>query len=284
MSSSPTPKTTPAEETAPAEEKLEFGANAEDIAADRMATIVAEEVLGEAKKAAPAKGLLKAVVELDIKKDDIGKFVGGGGSKIKDFVINKTRAQVEDGKGLFCQIISKGEAVFARLKAADDEAMEKIKENLMTHQTAFEKQKKFAGQSRFVFKHMMDHFKIAKFIGARGANINELKKKIASEDVSLTNDKVFIQIKEDEPFRMTNMKFVDCAEEGTVLTGGHVVRKDSPKVLITVSVYTEDREKSVDVIRKLVGEAVDRVYGYEEGDHASNELDEDEDPFEDSGW
>jgi chromosome segregation ATPase len=48
-----TPKTTPTEETAPAEEKLEFGANAEDIAADRMATIVAEEVLGEAKETAP---------------------------------------------------------------------------------------------------------------------------------------------------------------------------------------------------------------------------------------
>ena len=274
MSSSPTPKTTPAEETAPAEEKLEFGANAEDIAADRMATIVAEEVLGEAKKTAPAKGLRKAVVELDIKKDDIGKFVGGGGSKIKDFVINKTRAQVEDGKGLFCQIISKGEAVFARLKAADDEAMEKIKENLMTHQTAFEKQKKFAGQSRFVFKVAMDHYKIAKFIGTRGANIRELKEKVAAADENLTNDKVFIQIKEDEQFRMTNMKFVDWSKESS---------EGSQKVLITVSVYTDDRDKSLVAMEEVIREAVDWVNGGEET-HAANELDEDEDPFEDSGW
>ena len=98
-------------------------------------------------------------------------------TKIKDFVINKTRAQVKDGTGLFCQIISKGDEVFARLKAADDEAMEKIKENLVTHQVAFEKQKKFAGQSRFVFKFAMDHFKIAKFIGGGGRNIRELKEK-----------------------------------------------------------------------------------------------------------
>ena len=221
------------------------------------------------------ESLVKEVVQLDIKKEEIGRFVGGGGSKIKDFVINKTRTQVEDGKGLFCQIISKGDKVFARLKAADDEAMEKIKENLVTHQVAFEKQKKFAGQSRFVFKFAMDHFKIAKFIGGGGRNIRELKEKVAAADENLTDDKVFIQIKEDEQFRMKNMKFVDCSKESS---------EGSQKVLITVSVYTNDRDKSLTAMEGVIKEAVDWVNGGGEETHAANELDEDEDPFEDSGW
>ena len=228
-----------------------------------------------AKETAQSKKEVKAVVKLDIKKDEIGRFVGGGGSKIKDFVISKTRAQVENGKGLYCQIISKGEEVFARLKAADEEAMEKIKENLMTHQAAFEKQKKFAGQSRFVFKVAMDHHKIAKFIGGGGKSIRELKEKIAAADENLTDQKVFIQIKEDEQFRMTNMKFVDWSEGS---------EEGSPKVLITVSVYTDDREKSLVAMEGPIKEAVEWVNGGGEENHASNELDEDEDPFEDSGW
>ena len=222
---------------------------------------------------------VKVVVKLDIKKEEIGRFVGAGGSKIKDFVVAKTRTQLdgENGKGLFCQIISKGEEVFARLKAADEEAMEQIKENLMTHQAAYEKQKKFAGQTRYVFKFAMEHFKMGKFVGASGKNIRDLKAKVADLDDNLSNDKVFIQIKEDERFRMSNMKFVDCTTEEERDEGVQMV-------LITVSVYTEDRDKSLAVIQPIIEETVGWVNGGEEGNHASNELGEDEDPFEDSGW
>ena len=127
---------------------------------------------------------------------------------------------------------------FAVLKAADEEAMEQIKEEHVTHQAAYEKQKKFAGQTRYVFKFAMEHFKMGKFVGASGKNVQDLKAKVADLDDNLSNDKVFIQIKEDERFRMSNMKFVDCTTEEERDEGVQMV-------LITVSVYTEDRDKSL---------------------------------------
>ena len=143
---------------------------------------------------------IKEVVKLTLTKEDIGPFVGKGGNKIKNFVIEKTRSQVDDDTSLFCSIVTKGTEAFARLKAEDEEAMSKLKENLMTHQEHCQKMKRFQGQTRFVFKTNLEHFKIAKFIGRGGNNIRTLKDMIINQDPNLTDDRVFVQIKEDERY------------------------------------------------------------------------------------
>ena len=213
---------------------------------------------------------VKEVVRLTITKEDVGPVVGKGGNKIKNFVIEKTRSQVEDDTDLFCSIITKGSDAFARLKAVDQGTMEKLKENLMTHQEHCQKMKKFAGQTRFVFKTDLEHFKIAKFIGRGGNNIRKLKEKIINQDPNLTEDRVFVQIKEDEKISMKNLRF-------GVLETEHCVESDE-MVLITVSLYTKDRDKSWDLVFDLVKEVVDDLH-QPSGGGRKIELGDDEDPW-----
>jgi len=207
---------------------------------------------------------VKDVVKISIGHKDVGKFVGKGGSKIRDYVIKKTRDSVEGESGvLFCQIVTKKEpfadgiqkeTTWARLKARDEGVMKTLKENLERHEEAFKKMKRFEGQSRFVFKVGMEHYKIAKFIGARGKNIEMMKEKVREADDSLTREDVYIQIKEDEKIKMKNMKFgeLDCGKD------------IEQKVLITVSVYTNDRDASWKSIGGAVTDVVDAINGGEE--------------------
>ena len=207
---------------------------------------------------------VKDVVKISIGHEDVGKFVGKGGSKIRDFVIKKTRDSVEGESGvLFCQIVTKKEpfadgilkeTTWARLKARDEEVMKTLKENLERHEGAFKKMKRFEGQSRFVFKVGMEHYKIAKFIGARGKNIGMMREKVRVADDSLTREDVYIQVREDEKIKMKNMKFgeLDCGKD------------IEQKVLITVSVYTNDREASWKYIGGVVTDVVDAINGGEE--------------------
>ena len=211
---------------------------------------------------------IKEVVKLTITKEDVGPFVGKGGNKIKNFVIEKTRSQVEDDTNLYCSIITKGSDAFARLKAVDQGTMEKLKENLMTHQGHCLKMKKFQGQTRFVFKTNLEHFKIAKFIGRSGSNIQKLKDKINDQDPNLTEGRVFVQIKEDEKISMKNLRF-------GVLETENCVESDE-MVLITVSIYTKDRDKSWNIISELVKEVVDDLGG---PGSQMTELGDDEDPW-----
>ena len=222
---------------------------------------------------------VKDVVKISIESDDVGKFVGKGGIKVKDFVIKKTREMMDEKAGVvFCQIVTKKDkTVWARLKAKDEETMKILKENLEKHEGAFKKMKRFEGQSRFVFKVGMEHFKIAKFIGARGSNISEMKEKVRDADDSLTREDVYIQIKEDEKIKMKNMKFgeLDCGKD------------IEQKVLITVSVYTNDRESSWAKIGEVVEGVVNEINGVGDtwgGKGAPNhELGEDDDPW-DGDW
>ena len=213
---------------------------------------------------------IKEVVKLTITKEDVGPFVGKGGNKIKDFVIDKTRSQVEDDTDLFCSIITKGSDAFARLKAVDQGTMEKLKENLMTHQGHCLKMKKFAGQTRFVFKTNLEHFKIAKFIGRKGSNIQKLKDKINDQDPNLTEDRVFVQIKEDEKISMKNLRFGVLETENS--------DESDEMVLITVSIYTGDRDKSWDIVSGLVKAVVDDLR-QSSGGSRETELGDDEDPW-----
>ena len=216
---------------------------------------------------------VKEVVKLTLTKEDVGHFVGKGGNKIKSFVIDKTRSQVNDDTSLFCSIITKGPEAFARLKATDKEAMTKLKENLMTHQGHCQKMKRFRGQTRFVFKTSLEHFKIAKFVGRNGNNIKKLKGKIIDQDPNLTGDRVFVQIKEDEKISMTNLRFGILGNETCIET--------NEKVLITVSIYTDDRDKSWDIVSGLVKEVVDDIR-QPSGGSRGTELADDEDPWNDN--
>ncbi len=213
---------------------------------------------------------VKEVVKLTLTKEDVGPFVGKGGNKIKSFVIEKTRSQIEDDTNLFCSIITKGTEAFARLKAADEGAMTKLKENLMTHQEHCLKMKKFQGQTRYVFKTSLEHFKIAKFVGRGGNNIQKLKDKIIVQDPNLTGDRVFVQIKEDEKISMKNLRFG--------LLGNETCIESDEKVLITVSIYTGDRDKSWDIVSGLVKEVVDDIR-QSSGGSRETELGDDEDPW-----
>jgi predicted RNA-binding protein YlqC (UPF0109 family) len=229
-----------------------------------------QEDPSEKKAIIPQETSVKEVVKLTITKEDVGPFVGKGGNKIKDFVIDKTRSQVDDDTSLFCSIITKGTEAFARLKAADEGAMTKLKENLMTHQEHCQKMKKFAGQTRFVFKTNLKHFKIAKFIGRGGNNIRKLKEKIINQDPNLTEDRVFVQIKEDEKISMKNLRFG--------LLGNETCIESDDKVLITVSIYTDDRDKSWDIVSDLVKAIVDDLR-QPSGGNRETELGDDEDPW-----
>ena len=213
---------------------------------------------------------VKEVVRLTITKEDVGPFVGKGGNKIKNFVIEKTRSQVEDDTDLFCSIITKGSDAFARLKAVDQGTMEKLKENLMTHQGHCLKMKKFQGQTRFVFKTNLEHFKIAKFIGRGGNNIRTLKDMIINQDPNLTDDRVFVQIKEDEKISMKNLRFGHLDNE--------TCNETDENVLITVSIYTRDRDKSWDIVSDLVKAVVDDIR-QSSGASRETELGDDEDPW-----
>lgn len=261
---------------------------AEEELARQMAELVlaAEEGAGEEEAGEEEEKVVKEVVKLPIYHEDVGKFIGKGGSRIKEYVIKQTRDMVKVDVGtLFCQIIKKKEpfaegiqkkTTYARLKAKDQVVMKMMKLNLEKHVQSFNKMKKYEGQSRFVFKFAMDHFKMGKFVGVGGKNVNEIKETIAQGDESLFDDKVFINIKKDELFKMKNMKFVDLTTEEE--RDGEV-----QMVLITVSVYTEDREKSLQVIQGIIEEEVRKVLE-DEGEKLRNELEEDEDPFDESGW
>jgi len=130
--------------------------------------------------------------------------------------------------------------------------------------------KKFAGQTRFVFKTNLEHFKIAKFIGRKGSNIQKLKDKINDQDPNLTDDRVFVQIKEDEKISMKNLRFGVLETENS--------DGSDEMVLITVSIYTGDRDKSWDIVSDLVKEVVDDLR-QPSGGTRETELGDDEDPW-----
>lgn len=218
----------------------------------------------------------KAVVQLRISKDMIGRFVGKNGKNIKTHIIEKTKMQLScpDTKGFHCTIVSQGDNVFARLQTPENssEQLEQMKENVEKHQSVMIKNEKFSGQSKFVFKTGMEHFQIGKFIGAGGGNIKKIREKI-SEDEHLSNRKVFVQIKEDKPFRMERLTF------------DYIKLDDEPdeKVLITVTLYTNDRVKSFEFAQAVIKEAVENIHMRADTNSAGYELDDEEDPWALSG-
>ena len=224
---------------------------------ERVAQI--KEVEEEPKK------VFKESVKLDISKEDIGLFVGAKGATIRKYVTERTQKGLSSPSRIRCSLKANEDGVYAYMKTETEEAMDTMKKFLMKHSESFVKRKKFAGQTRFVFKVPMDHCRIPKFIGTRGKNIKSLKDDIVQEDPNLTEEKIQVQIREDAPMRMKYLRF------GVI----KVDTESDNEVLITVIIKTNNREESWKIAERLVKEHVEK---------ASKNHHREDDPFEDNGW
>ena len=200
---------------------------------------------------------------LDISKEQVGAFIGGGGSNLKKCVIGRTKREYEgEDKTVFCNVEvdeTQDPPVFANLRAANGELLEKLKENVLRHQDAIIKkgerpERRYS--TKFVFKTDMDHHMISKFIGARGKNIKALQENVALSDSNLQSvkeesDRTFstvkINISEDKKIRMQRLRF----EHVTTSV------KSEQKVLITVEMNTSDREASFAIAKDLIIQTVE---------------------------
>ena len=224
-----------------------------------------EEPKTKEPKTEEPKKIFKESVKLDISKEDIGLFVGAKGATIRKYVTEKTQKDLSSPSRIRCSLKANEDGVYAYMKTETEEAMVTMKKFLMKHSESFVKRKKFAGQTRFVFKVPMDHCRIPKFIGTRGKNIKSLKEDIIQEDKNLTEEKIQVQIREDAPMRMKYLRF------GVI----KVDTESDNEVLITVIIKTNNREESWKIAERLVKEHVEK---------ASKNHHREDDPFEDNGW
>ena len=210
------------------------------------------------------KPVVKDSVKLDISKDDIGRFVGAKGANLRNYVTERTQKELNEPSRIRCSLEAKGDEVYADLKAETEEAMTTMKKFLMKHNEAFVKKKKSPRQMRFIFKVQMDHCLIARFIGVGGQNIQGLKDDLIEEDENLIKPKVYIKVCEDASMRMKDLR-----------SGFEMDSESDEKVLITVSIRTNNRDESWKIAERLVKEHVEKATTNHHGD---------EDPFEDGGW
>lgn len=212
-------------------------------------------------------------VALNIGKDEVGRFLGKGGTNLKRHILGKTHREIEgDNNRLFCSIeVSEEGSVTAVLKAETDEVLEKLEKNVKGHESVYLKNKKKMENrlnTKFVFKVDLEHHLIPKFIGTKGRNIKELEDNIRACDNGLEGDRLRVNICQDKKIRMKFLHF----ERMNLDT-----ESDSDnKVLITVEMNSNDREASLGTVRTAVKEAVEKAMG-------SNYNQSVNDEFEDSG-
>jgi len=90
---------------------------------------------------------------------------------------------------------------------------------------------------------------IPKFIGSKGMNIQDLKGKIILSDENLDGNKININICEDRKIRLQRLHFellktdVECPS----------------KVLVTVELNTKNRNETLNVVRDIVKEFVEKA-------------------------
>ena len=224
-------------------------------------------------------------IPLSMSKDDIGHFIGKKGSSLKKFIIHRTQDmfKAQGNNRVFCAIEqdeTQEPSVLAVLKAQNDEIMEQLIKNVYTHEKKCMEQKKRQENrqfnTKFVFKTSMEDHMIPKFIGRGGKNINALKETILVSDNYHTNEKVNVNICPDKKIRMKFLHFEHLL----------VDEPCEKKVLITVEMNTTDREGSLNVVRDLVKQEVEKVNndnytntGYHNGEEYGNGEE-----FEESGW
>tara|TARA_Y100000817_G_scaffold247329_2_gene199459 strand:- start:2372 stop:3484 length:1113 start_codon:yes stop_codon:yes gene_type:complete len=217
----------------------------------------AEEDVEEVKDVEKVKEeMFTKKCKLVLKKDDVGGFIGAKGSKLMKFVINKTQSVVDDGVDVYCRItrLTEGESdvYFALIRASTEEALEILEKNVYLHQKAFlGRKEKMIGRpsTKYVFKCSMENHKIAKFIGSKGRNINELIEAIRVSDNNLLGDGPRISITEDRKIRMNRLHFEHLKMD----------KELDEKVLVTVELDTKDRSASLLIVRDFVKQAVEKA-------------------------
>jgi len=216
-------------------------------------------------------------VPLNITKDEVGRFIGKGGTNLKRHILGKTHREVEgDNNRIFCSIeVSENGSVTAVLKAETDEVLGKLEKNVKGHETVYLKNKKNMENrlnTKFVFKVDLEHHLIPKFIGTKGRNIKELEDNIRACDNGLEGERLRINICPDKKIRMKYLHF-ERMNLDTETDSDHTV-------LITVEMNSNDREASLGTVRTAVKESVEKTMG---SNYNSNYNQSVNDGFEDSG-
>jgi hypothetical protein len=220
-------------------------------------------------------------VVLEVPEEKVGSFLGAKGKNMR-FIIGKTKRELNPDKddgvdlsGLFCQINVDEETkeVSALMKAGSEEHLEVLKKNILFQQDyvlgkvertpqgdrpnrvlknqnrdqPMRKTSQFT--TKYVFKTAMEHHMIPKFIGSKGSKIQEVKGRIILSDEHLDGNKININICEDKKIRLQRLHFellktdVECPS----------------KVLITVELNTKNRNETLNVVRDIVKEFVEKA-------------------------
>lgn len=202
----------------------------------------------------------------NITKDDMGPFIGSRGSNIKRYVIGRAKEKIieestddKDYIPLFCSIeYDETEDIpcHAILRAPSEEDLDILANTLDTHNTAFSKKRDKKGNeynTKYVFKTSFEHHMLPRFVGRGGSNIKKFGKKITDTIDTIDEDSnVRVSICEDKKIRMQRLRFehlktsVECDD----------------KVLVTVEVNTNDRDKTYSTIMELVKQEIEEVSSY----------------------
>ena len=218
-------------------------------------------------------------IPLSLAKEDIGRFIGKKGIGLKKFIIHATQNKFKDQKnnGIFCNIEydeTQDPPVLAVLKAPTDEIMDQLTKNVFTHERKClvqkNKQSNRKYNTKYVFKTSMEDHMIPKFIGRGGSNINGLKDEILLSDNDHTDDRININICPDKKIRMQFLHFEHLSTE----------YDSEKKVLVTVEMNSSNREASLNVVRGLVKQAIEKT----NTNNYSNQNYEVEPEFEESEW
>jgi ubiquitin len=230
------------------------------------------------------------IVPLDLEKDNLGAFIGKGGSGIKK-TLNKMRNSIRtENKRMTGNVSMKVEgndedtsekedtsnllSSFVKCDVRWNESCDRIEAELTTktskecqimkgtlHQCTHEFNKMMEKprvqrkwNTKFVFKTNMDHHKIPLFIGKNGFTIQKLKGDIRAQDFNIDGDTIRINIQPDRKIRMKYLTFDNLKNDSS-----------SDEVLITIEINCTDQEKrkeSFEVVKGLVLHRINDVVNY----------------------
>ena len=251
----------PKEPKEPKEEPTEEDQDKESVASSHSSETVKEE----------------RVIQTSLTKSDLGSFIGKKGQNIKS-ILRKTYQELDkknkdNGWGsaeeiqeandtlsrnkahVKCELVERESDdtihVDVKMTATSQETIDIIEKNVKSSLESFERLKKRRENynTTFVFKVLMDHHIIPRFIGRGGSNINSLRDNINLSDNNNIGENIIVSVDKDGPIRMKYLRFTDLTEK----------EDESEKVLITVKMKSSDREGSYKIVRDFVIQAVERM-------------------------